>query len=75
MRLADQPDFVRLQTLPGIGPVLAMTILAEARDLRRFGCAGQFLKYCGFDLCTEQSDSFAGRRMQDKSSCSRLARA
>ena len=26
--LADQPDFQRLQTLPGIGPILAMTILA-----------------------------------------------
>lgn len=37
-RLATQPDFVRLQTLPGIGPILAMTILAEARDLRHFGC-------------------------------------
>lgn len=37
-RLADQPDFVRLQTLPGVGPILAMTILAEASDLRRFGC-------------------------------------
>src|SRR4029079_6676062 len=59
-RLADQPDFVRLQTLPGVGPILAMTILAEASDLRRFGCARQFLKYCGFDLCTEQSGQFRG---------------
>ena len=59
-RLATQPDFVRLQTVPGIGPILAMVILAEARDLRRFGCARQFLKYCGFDLCTEQSGQFRG---------------
>ena len=36
-QLATQPDFVRLQTIPGIGPILAMIILAEARDLRRFG--------------------------------------
>ena len=51
--LATQPDFVLLQTIPGIGPILAMIILAEARDLRRFGGVRQFLKYCGFDLCTE----------------------
>ncbi len=56
--LSTQPDFIRLQTIPGIGPILAMTILAEARNLRRFGCARQFLKYCGFDLCTEQSGQF-----------------
>jgi len=43
-RLADQPDFQRLQMLPGVGPILAMIILAEARDLRRFRCARQFLK-------------------------------
>ena len=59
-RLATQPDFVRLQTLPGIGPILAMTILAEARDLRRFSGVRQFLKYCGFDLCTAQSGQFRG---------------
>lgn len=54
-RLGPHPDFIRLQTLPGVGPILAMLILAEARDLRRFGHVRQFLKYCGFDLCTEQS--------------------
>ena len=71
-RLATQPDFVRLQTLPGIGPILAMTILAEARDLRRFGCARQFLKYCGFDLCTEQSGQFRGTTHLSKRGNARL---
>ena len=37
-----------------------MTILAEARDLRRFSGVRQFLKYCGFDLCTAQSGQFRG---------------
>ena len=72
IQLADQPDFVRLQTLPGIGPILAMTILAEARDLRRFGCARQFLKYCGFDLCTEQSGQFRGTTHLSKRGNARL---
>ena len=67
-----QPDFVRLQTLPGIGPILAMIILAEARDLRRFGCARQFLKYCGFDLCTEQSGQFRGTTHLSKRGNARL---
>lgn len=71
-RLATQPDFVRLQTLPGIGPILALTILAEARDLRRFGCARQFLKYCGFDLCTEQSGQFRGTTHLSKRGNARL---
>jgi transposase len=71
-RLAHQPDFIRLQTLPGIGPILAMIILAEARDLRRFGCARQFLKYCGFDLCTEQSGQFRGTTHLSKRGNARL---
>jgi len=71
-RLATQPDFVRLQTLPGIGPILALIILAEARDLRRFGCARQFLKYCGFDLCTEQSGQFRGTTHLSKRGNARL---
>ena len=72
VRLAAQPDFARLQTLPGIGPILAMIILAEARDLRRFGCVGQFLKYCGFDLCTEQSGQFRGTTHLSKRGNARL---
>ena len=50
LALAANADFAHLKTLPGIGSVLAMTILAEAGDLRRFGHHRQFLKYCGFDL-------------------------
>ena len=49
-----------------------MIILAEARDLRRFGCARQFLKYCGFDLCTEQSGQFRGTTHLSKRGNARL---
>ena len=34
--LSDLPDYQLLTTIPGIGPINAMTILAEAGDLRRF---------------------------------------
>ena len=53
--LQTHPDYQRLRTLPGVGPILVLTILAEAGDLRRFPHHRQFLKYCGFDLCTYQS--------------------
>lgn len=71
-RLRMHPDFVRLQTLPGVGPILALLILAEARDLRRFGHVRQFLKYCGFDLCTEQSGQFRGQTRLSKRGNARL---
>jgi transposase len=71
-RLAGHPDFDRLQTVPGIGPILALLILAEAGDLRRFGHVRQLLKYCGFDLCTEQSGQFRGATHLSKRGNARL---
>jgi transposase len=71
-RLQTDPDFRRLQTLPGVGPILALTILAEAGNLRRFGHVRQFLKYCGFDLCTEQSGNFRGSTHLSKRGNARL---
>jgi transposase len=58
--LGHNPDYLRLKTLPGVGPILALTILAEAGDLRRFPHHRQFLKYCGLDLSTQQSGQFRG---------------
>jgi transposase len=46
--LADHADYRLLCTVPGIGPIHALTILAEAGDLRRFGHHRQFLKFCGW---------------------------
>src|SRR5205085_5184811 len=50
--LGDHPDYRRLRQVPGIGPIHALTILAEAGDLRRFRHHRQFLKFCGLDLAT-----------------------
>jgi len=58
--LGDKIDFLRLQQIPGIGSILALNILAEAGDLRRFGHYRQFLKFCGLDLSTQQSGQFRG---------------
>lgn len=34
--LEDNPDYRLLRTIPGIGPINALAVLAEAGDLRRF---------------------------------------
>jgi transposase len=70
--LADNPDFQRLLTLPGIGAVMALTILAEAGNLRRFGHHRQFLKYCGLDLSKSQSGQSRGRETLSKRGNKRL---
>jgi transposase len=59
--LGDHP-YRLLQTIPGIGPVFALTILAEAGDLRRFAHHRQFLKFCGFDLAKNHSGTIRGAR-------------
>ena len=56
----------------GSGRFWRLIILAEARDLRRFGHVRQFLKYCGFDLCTEQSGQFRGTTHLSKRGNARL---
>lgn len=59
--LKNNPDYQLLCTIPGIGPINALTILAEAGDLRRFQHHRQFLKFCGMDLATIQSGMFRGQ--------------
>ncbi|HEY6073697.1 MAG TPA: IS110 family transposase [Anaerolineales bacterium] len=41
-----QSGYALLQTVPGIGPILAGTILLEAGDMRRFATVGHFASYC-----------------------------
>jgi transposase len=66
------PDFHALQTIPGIGPVFALTILAEAGDLRRFRHHRQFLKFCGLDLAKAQSGTQRGHETLSKRGNGRL---
>jgi len=41
-----QPGYALLQTVPGIGPILAGTILLEVGDIQRFATVGHFASYC-----------------------------
>jgi transposase len=70
--LGDNADYQRLRLIPGIGPITALTILAEAGDLRRFSHHRQFLKFCGLDLATEQSGQFRGLSRLSKRGNARL---
>ncbi len=70
--LAAHPDYQRLRTVPGIGPITALVILAEAGDLRRFGHHRQFLKFCGLDLAKSQSGACQSRERLSKRGNARL---
>lgn len=72
--LKDLPDYQLLTSIPGIGPINALTILAEAGDLRRSGHHRQFLKFCGMDLATIQSGTFRGQTKLSKYGNARLRR-
>lgn len=65
-------DYKILTSIPGIGPILAMMIIAEAGDLRRFKHYKQFLKFCGFDLATYQSGKTKGTTVLSKRGNARL---
>ena len=73
--LKDRADFQRLCSLPGVAAILALVILAEGGDLRRFLHHRQFLKYCGLDLAKCQSGQFRGRERLSKRGNARLRMA
>jgi transposase len=72
LMLAEDTDYRRLRTIPGLGPINVLTILAEAGDLRRFAHHRQFLKFCGLDLATHQSGTFRGQTKLSKFGNARL---
>jgi hypothetical protein len=72
--LLESADYQRLRRIPGIGPINAMTIIAEAGDLRRFHHHRQFLKFCGLDLATQQSGVFRSQTKLSKFGNARLRR-
>jgi transposase len=44
--LLENKKYALLQTVPGIGPILAWIILLESGDVRRFAQVGNFTSYC-----------------------------
>ncbi len=51
----DPRAFYRLKSVPGIGNVLALTILYEVQDIERFPTVQQFCSYCRLVKCQKES--------------------
>lgn len=41
-----KPEYEKLLTVPGIGKILALTIMLETGDIHRFGKVGNYSSYC-----------------------------
>jgi transposase len=54
-KVDDVQTFHRLQTIPGVGKVLALILLYEIHDIHRFTSAGQFLSYARLVRCAHES--------------------
>lgn len=59
----DLPLFKQLQSIPGIGPVLAIRLMAELGDLSRFTNEGQLVAYAGLDPIVYQSGQYDGKHL------------
>jgi len=53
-----------LTTLPGVGQVIAATIIAEIGDIKRFRNSSQLVSYAGINPTVRQSGSFMGNKNQ-----------
>jgi hypothetical protein len=63
VRTAKQHDanaFYRLRSVPGSGKILALVILYEIHDIRRFPRVQDFASYCRLVQCAQES---AGKRL------------
>jgi len=68
----DEPLFELLQTIPGVGKILAMTIFYEAGDIKRFQSAKQFCSYARVVPGTAQSGSTTKRGRGSKQGNAKL---
>jgi transposase len=51
----DVQTFARLQSVPGIGEILALVILYEIQDISRFPRVQDFVSYCRLVKCAKES--------------------
>jgi transposase len=70
--LLQRDDYRLLRTLPGVGPVIALMIIAESGDLKRFRHYRQYLNFCGFNLSAVKSGQQQGRYQLSKRGNARL---
>ncbi len=61
-RIELKPAYKRLLTIPGVGKILAMTIMTEVGDIKRFDKVGQYSSYC---RCVSARCISNGKRKKD----------
>jgi len=59
-KLHDVQTFTRLQSVPGIGQILALVILYEIQNIQRFPRVQDFVSYCRLVKCAKESN---GKRL------------
>jgi len=57
-KLKVKKEFAKLNTLPGVGTILALTIMLEVGDIRRFPTVGDYSSYC---RCVKSTRISAGK--------------
>jgi len=53
----DVQTFARLQSVPGIGQILALVLLYEIQDIHRFPRVQDFISYCRLVKCAKESNN------------------
>jgi transposase len=59
--LADHPGYRAVQTIPGVGPVLAAIFVAEIGDVHRFAGPAQLSSWAGLTPRHRESDTHVAR--------------
>jgi transposase len=54
-KVDDPQAYQLLKTVPGIGVILALVLLYEIHDIRRFASVQQFVSYCRLVRCSHES--------------------
>jgi len=54
-KVHDGQMFYLLRSVPGIGKVLALVLMYEIHNIRRFGGVGDFISYCRLVKCSHSS--------------------
>ena len=60
-KLAGDPGYRAVQTIPGVGPVLAAVFVAEVGDVTRFTSAGHLASWAGLTPKHHESDTHVRR--------------
>ena len=66
-RLLPSPDVQRLVWVPGIGKLVAYTLVLETDDIRRFPTVRHFHSYCSYCRLVPGSDNSAGKTRHKRS--------